>query len=291
MSRALALAAAVIVAASALAPAGANASVEASGIPAFSHVYVIVMENKEYPSIVGDPDAPYINSLIARYGLATRYHAVTHPSEPNYLALFSGSTQGVTDDHIHRISALNVVDQLEAKGHSWAVFAENVPLDCYRLNSASGGPDGPGTYSRRHEPAIIFTDIARNPTRCAKITNFSHFDPMAAEFELIIPNICHDMHDCPVATGDNFLRHFVPKILHAPDFATSVLFLTWDEGTTGHGGGGHIATLVIAPVVTPGTASAQWHTHYSLLHTIQKAWGLGCLERTCSANDMREFFN
>ena len=291
MSRALALLAAAIVAGNAIAASGAFASTRATSLPAFSHIYVLVMENREYPSIVGNPHAPYINRLIAHYGLATRYHAVTHPSEPNYLALFSGSTQGVTDDAVHHISALNLVDQLEAKGHTWAVFAENVPLECYRSGYASGGPDGPGTYARKHEPAIIFTDIARNATRCARITDFSHFDPSAADFELIVPNLCHDMHDCSVATGDAFLRHFVPRILNSPDFGTSALFLTWDEGSTSHGGGGHVATVVIAPQVQAGFTSAQWHTHYSLLHTIENAWGLGCLAGTCAANDMSEFFN
>ncbi len=289
MRRAPALLAAAIVAGSVVAPAGASAAT--ASLPAFSHIYVIVMENKEYPSIVGNRHAPYVNELIGQYGLATRYHATTHPSEPNYLALFSGSTQGVTDDRIHHISARNLVDQLEAHGHSWAVFAENVPQDCYRLNSASGGPDGPGTYARRHEPAIIFRDIERNPTRCAMITNFSHFDPSAADFELIVPNICHDMHDCSVATGDTFLRHFTRRILNSPDFATSVVFLTWDEGLTSHGGGGHVATLVIAPQVKPGFKSAEKHTHYSLLRTIERAWKLGCMAHTCTANDLGEFFN
>lgn len=286
MNRLVPLLAASMVAATVSAPGTAVVT----AMPAFSHIYVLVMENKEYPSIVGSSSAPYINKLIAQYGLATRYHATTHLSEPNYPALFSGSTQGVTDDRIHHIAATNLVDQLEEHGHSWAVFAENVPLDCYRLNSASGGPDGPGTYARRHEPAIIFNDIARNPTRCALITNFSHFDPVAADFELIVPNLCHDMHDCSVATGDTFLRHFVPRILKSPDFGTSVLFLTWDEGATSRGGGGHIATLVISPQVQAGFSSAKWHNHYSLLRTIQKAWSLGCLAHTCTANDLGEFF-
>jgi hypothetical protein len=269
-----------------------SAPSSAAALPAFSHVYLIVMENKEYPAIVGNPDARYINNqLIPQYGLAARYYAVTHPSEPNYLALFSGAVQGVHDDRIHHIDALNLVDLLEPAGHSWAVFAENVPLDCYRLNSASGGPDGPGTYARRHEPAIIFTDIARNPARCAHITNFSHFDASAADFELIIPNLCHDMHDCGVGSGDAFLRRFVPGILDSPDFATSVLFVTFDEGTTASGGGGHVATLVISPLAKAGFRSKVTHSHYSLLRTIEDAWGLECLRRTCNANNLAEFFN
>jgi phosphatidylinositol-3-phosphatase len=308
MRRAIMLLGAVVLAGCAVAPGGALSlgmgragqgppvpvvgdSRVTARLPAFSHVYVIVMENKEYSSIVGDRHAPYINRLIAQNGLATRYFAVTHPSEPNYLALFSGSTQGVRDDRIHRISAPNVADQLEAHGHSWAVFAENVPLGCYGRNSASGGPDGPGTYARRHEPAIMFRNISWNPTRCARISNFSHFSPAAADFELIVPNTCHDMHDCSVATGDAFLRRFVHRIKRGPDYATSVIFLTWDEGLSKRRGGGRVATVVIGPLVKHGFRSARRHTHYSILRTIENAWGLGCLAHTCKANDLREFFN
>lgn len=275
MRRAVTVLAACLLVGSAASPGGASSpGPAATAVPTFSHVYLVVMENHEYGSIVGNSHAPYLNSLIAHYGLATNYHAITHPSEPNYLALFSGSIQGVHDDRIHRISALNVADQLDAHGHTWAVFAENVPLGCYKLNSASGGPDGPGTYARRHEPAIIFNDIAHNPARCAAITNFSHFDPGAADFELIVPNICHDMHDCSVATGDTFLHHFIPGIVNSPAFANSVLFVTWDEGTSSIDGGGHVATIVVGPQVKHGYRSGVAHTHYSLLRTIQSVWGL-----------------
>jgi hypothetical protein len=260
------------------------------GLPDFQHIYLIVMENREYGSIIGDPDAPYLNSLAAQYGLATNYNAITHPSQPNYLALFSGSTQGVTDDAVHTLSATNLADQLDAHGRSWSVFAENVPLGCYTGATASGGPDGSGNYARKHEPAISFEDIYSDPARCGRISDFSHFDPAAADFELIVPNLCHDMHDCSVATGDAFLRGFVPSITNSAEFADSVLFITWDEGITGTGGGGHAATLVISPLVPPGTRSDIPHTHYSLLRTIENAWGLGCLANSCDANDLGEFF-
>ncbi len=249
------------------------------------------MENKEYGSIVGSADAPFINSLVAQYGLATNYDAVAHPSEPNYVALFSGSTQGVTDDGVHALSATNLADQLDANGRSWRVFAENAPLGCFTGATASGGPDGAGWYARKHEPAISFNDIASDPTRCARITDFGHFDPAAADFELIVPNLCHDMHDCSVATGDAFLREFVPTITGTAEFADSVLFITWDEGTTGTGGGGHDATLVVSPLVSAGARSDIAHTHYSLLRTIEDAWGLGCLGESCAANDLGEFFS
>ncbi len=268
----------------------AATSAASSGIPAFSHVYVIVMENHEYGSIIGNAQAPYINSLAARAGLATNYDAVAHPSEPNYIALWSGSTQGVTDDGDHDLSGTNLADQLAAHGRSWRVFAENVPLGCYTGSSSSGGPDGTGTYVRRHEPAISFTDVSRDATRCARITDFSHFDPAAADFELIVPDTCNDMHDCSIATGDAWLSSFVPRITSSAAFANSVLVITWDEGTTSTGGGGHVATLVVSPHTSAGLRSSTYHDHYSLVRTIQDAWSLGCLANTCGANDLREFF-
>ena len=268
----------------------APATPRGAGLPTFRHVYLLVMENAEFGSIVGNASAPYLNSLIARYGLATAYTAVAHPSEPNYLALFSGSTQGVTDDGVYDLGASNLADQLEAHARSWRVFAQNVPGACYTGASASGGADGPGTYARKHEPAISFSDIATNAARCGHITDFSTFDPSVADFELIVPNLCNDMHDCPVSSGDAFLRSFVPQIIENPAFADSVLFITWDEGSTDIGGGGRVATLVVSPLVVAGPTSAIPHTHYSLLRTIEDAWNLGCLGHACTANNLGEFF-
>jgi hypothetical protein len=300
---AVSLAAPIAPAAATLAVSGTVASTEppaAIGLPgtpnlvgtisALSHIYVIVMENHEYGAIIGNPKAPYLNSLAARYGLATNYTAVAHPSEPNYLALFSGSTQGVTDDGVYNFAGKNLADQLQAHGRTWAVFAQNVPLGCYKGGSRYGGPDGAGWYARKHNPAISFTDISTNATRCARISDFTHFDPTAANFELIIPNMCNDMHDCSVSTGDAFLKKLVPRIQAVMAKQPGVLFITWDEGGSSIGGGGRVATLVIGPGVRPGYRSAVRHDHYSLLRTIENAWGLGCLHRSCTANDLREFF-
>ncbi|MHB8458609.1 MAG: alkaline phosphatase family protein [Candidatus Limnocylindrales bacterium] len=261
-----------------------------AGLPAFRHIYEIVLENKSYGDLVGNPAAPYFNSLRTRFASLTNMYAETHPSEPNYIALFSGSTQGVTDDLSHDLPGRNLVDQLEARGKTWRVFAENVPLGCYTGYSANGGPDGLGTYARKHEPAISFTNISGDPTRCANITDFSHFDPAAADFQLIIPNMCHDMHDCSVATGDRFLADFVPRIVASPAFADSVLFITVDEGTSNVHGGGHVATLVISPLVRAGSTDGVFRNHYSLLRTIEEAWGLGCLGGSCGATDLRGLF-
>jgi hypothetical protein len=268
-------------------PSGSGA---ASAIPPFAHVYLLMMENKEYGKVVGNPSAPFLSDLIARSALATNDHAITHPSQPNYVALVAGSTLGVRDDGKHDLDAPNLFDQIEAAGRSWAVFAQNVPLGCFRGSDATDGPDGPGKYVRKHNPAISFQSITGNPARCARITDFSHFDPAAADFEMIIPNMCNDMHDCPVSTGDAFLRSFVPRIMDSPAFADSVLFITWDEGTTNEGGGGQVALVATSPLARPGRTSSRAHDHYSLLHTIEEAWGLPCLSNACQANDLADLF-
>ncbi len=248
------------------------------------------MENKSYGDIAGNSTAPYVNSLIATYGLATNYNGVAHPSEPNYLALFSGSTQGVTDDGNHDLSGQTLADQLEAHDKTWQVYAQNVPPDCFTAATAVDGEDGTGTYARKHEPAISFTAISAAPARCSHITDFTHFDPAAADFEFIVPNMCNDMHDCSTATGDAFLRDFVPTILNSPAWQQGgVLFITWDEGEGLFSN--QVATVVISKAVPKGYQSAVAHDHYSLLRTIEDAWGLGCLNHTCTANSLDEFFH
>jgi len=263
----------------------------ASPIPDFGHIYLLILENKGLDQILTTTKAPYLASLIGRYGLATNYDAVWQKSQPNYLALFSGSTQGVTDDQAHDFAGPNLADQIDASGRSWSVFAENVPLGCFAGLTSSGGPDGQGIYARKHEPAISFTDISRTSGRCARIMDFSHFDPTAADFEMIVPNLCDDMHDCSIADGDAFLARFVPRILASPSWQSGgVLFITFDEGK---GSGTHpdrVATLMISSRVSAGFRSTVYHTHYSLLRTVEAAWGLGCLDRSCGANDLSEFF-
>jgi phosphatidylinositol-3-phosphatase len=258
-------------------------------VPAFDHIYLIVFENKEVGSVLGTSSAPYLNQLAARYAVAANYDAVAHPSEPNYLALWSGSTQGVTTDRSEDFATgMTLADELEAHGRTWRVAAENVPPDCYRGATASGGEDGAGTYARKHEPAISWLSVSLNPGRCSNITDLHHFDPGAADFWLIVPNLCHDMHDCSVQTGDDWLRTFLPRIVDAPSFGKSLVLITFDEGTSADGGGGRVATLAISPLARPGFQSTIAHSHYGLLRTIEDAWDLPCLAKACSADDLAD---
>ncbi len=188
-------------------------------LPNFRHVYVIIFENKEYSSIVGSSSAPYINSLISKYGLSTNFTAETHPSEPNYIALTSGGTHGVTDDGVYNLSVNNLFDQVTASGRTWKSYQQGNPGNCFTGSSSSAVVDGvgkSGAYVRKHNPAISYTSISGNAAKCANITNLASFDPAAANFEFITPNMINDMHDGTVADGDNFLKAFLPKITTQP---------------------------------------------------------------------------
>jgi hypothetical protein len=264
-------------------------------VPAFRHVYLIVLENKEYSSIVGSRAAPYLNSLIARYGLATRFYAESHPSEPNYIAMTSGGLQGTSTDGTYNLRVTSLFDQIEAAGRTWHVYAQGYPGSCYKRSLAAAVKDGPGLpgqYVRKHNPAISYLSISSNPTRCAAITGLAVFDPAAADFEMIIPNQYNDMHTTPpqgsaVAAGDAFLKAFMPSILDSPAFDGSVVFITFDEGSGSDPiAGGHIATIVISPGMTPGFRSSTRYSHYSMLRTIEQAWGLPLLGEASSAATM-----
>ena len=251
-----------------------------------TYVVVIVMENRAYSSIIGSANAPYLNSLARQYGLATNYTGVAHPSEPNYLALFGGSTFGVVDDGVHSISGLNLADQLEAHGLTWWIAAENVPANCYTGATAYGGSDGAGWYARKHEPAISFSNVRTNPDRCQHIGDLASFRPGAANVQFVIPNACHDMHDCSTAAGDAFLRRWLAGLLKSPSFGRTLLVITWDEGFDASGGGGRVATLLVGPSVPAGARLTTPRNHYSTLRTIEDLWSLGCLRKSCQATDL-----
>ena len=275
--------------AAAVAVVPALVATRSSPQPVSGHAWVILMENRADTSIIGSRSAPYLTSLAQQYGLADNYHALVHGSQPNYIALFSGGLQGVKGNEMVSLTARNLADQLEAAGKTWRVYAQNVPSGCFTGADSTGGPDGPGTYARKHEPAISFSDIADSPGRCANIQNFSSFDPIAADFEFIVPNLENDMHNGTTKEGDDFLRGFVPRILASAAWkAGSPLFITWDEGKAQ--GDNKIVTFVIANTVTPGFKSKVPHTHYSLLHTIESLFGLPCLDQACHANTLAEFF-
>jgi phosphatidylinositol-3-phosphatase len=253
------------------------------------HVWWLILENKEYGSIIGNSHAPYLSSLADHYGLATNYFAIGHPSEPNYIALVAGSTLGVTTDGTYNLDAPSLFSQLRAGDVSWRVYAQDVPAGCFRGSQASGGQDGPGapgTYVRKHNPAISFTSISGSTAECGSIQPLGAFSPSAGAFEMIIPNLINDMHDGTIAQGDAFVRAFVPEILSSAAFTSGgVLYITFDEGSSSAGSlgdrGGRIATLIIAADVSAGFRDGTYLDHWSLLRATESLLGLPCLANAC----------
>lgn len=276
-----------------LSPSSSSVAPSASaGIPDFGNVWIIVLENQDYGRVVGADDLPYMKGLIERYGLAEQSFGVARPSQPNYFAMFSGSIHGVTDNRSHDIDAPTIADQIEASGRTWREYAENRPDGCFTGSSSSGGRDGDGVYERKHAPAISFTSIRTDPRRCGYLQDFTAFKPGDADYALIVPNQCHNAHDCPLARADAWLADFVPAILDSDAFRDGgLLIVTFDEDAGDDPSGGHIATIVASPDVPAGFRSTERHDHYSLLRTIQVAWGLDCLADSCAAGTMDEFFD
>ena len=243
------------------------------------HVFVIVMENRDATSVLGKPDAPYINQLAAQYAVADQYYAIRHPSLPNYLALIGGDTFGIDSDCTDCFqSAPNLVDALEAKGKTWKSYQEDMPRPCF-LNESTAN------YALKHDPFLYFTDVRTNPARCNRVVPLTQFDTDLAagqtpDFTWITPNLIHDMHDGSVADGDRWLATFVPKILQSDAWKQQgKLFIVWDEGE-GNAGccglatGGRVPLLVITPNGPKGYHITPSLTHYSLLRTIEDQWGL-----------------
>jgi hypothetical protein len=267
-------------------PCGTATSPPADG---WAHVVWIVFENKSYDDVIGSVNAPTINALASQCGLATSFYAETHPSLPNYIAMTSGSTQGITDDAAplsHPLDVSSIFSQLGAEG--WRSLEESMPSNCDLENS--------GDYAVRHNPAAYYTNIR---TQCAsQDVPLGPTPDLSARFTFVTPNLCHDMHSCPtqsdtvteVTTGDAWLSTFLPQVLGSTEYTAgaTAIFITWDEGA---GTDQHIGTLVISPSTPAGTTSATTFDHYSLLRTTEEMLGLSTyLGDAANAVSMRSDF-
>ena len=234
---------ALVAGAFALAAGGA-----AQDLPSPAHVVLIVLENKD-ASEINARTAPALTALGLRYGRLTNYFAVTHPSLPNYLALVSGSTHGITNDCTAcSVDGQSIGDQLMGGGQSWAAYAEGFP---------SGA-----RFAKQHMPFLYFAVGATH------VLPLSRFDPhRLPDFAFVVPNLCHDMHDCSVGAGDAWLRRFVTPLLAVQD---TVVFVVFDEGFLGN----HVAAYALGTAVRPRSAFTGRVGHYGLLRTIEDMFGL-----------------
>jgi phosphatidylinositol-3-phosphatase len=248
-------------------------------VPPFAHVVVIVLENKAQGEVLGSPDAPAFNAFASRYAVLTRYGGVAHPSLPNYLALVSGSTHGIRSDCTGCVvSARNLADTLARAHRSWKAYAEGLPRPGFTGASS-------GRYVKRHVPFLYFRDILLSPARRRRVVPLRQLSrDLAADrlpsFSLVIPDLCHDMHDCPVAAGDVWLKRFLSPLLKSRRLANSAVFVVFDETSGSLPATDPVPALALGPLVVPGSKYAGRSSHYGLLRTIEDAWGLPRLGRS-----------
>jgi hypothetical protein len=270
-------------------PSSAPCGTASSGPAQWDHVVWIVFENKTYSQIIGSANAPYINSIAKQCGSASSFFAEAHPSLPNYIAMTSGSTQGITDDSAPSAHALNVASIFSQLGTDWKSLQESMPSNCYLSNS--------GQYAVRHNPAAYYTNVR---TQCqSQDVPLGTAPDLSAGFTVIIPNLCHDMHSSScgsdatteVTNGDSWLSGLLPKILGAPQYLAgrTAVFITWDEDD--YSSTQHIATLVLAPTVPAGTTVSTTFNHYSMLRTTEEMMGLPTIASAAGASSMRTGFH
>jgi len=225
---------------------------------------VVVFENQPYNAIIGAPAANYINALARKGALFTASYAVSHPSEPNYLALFSGSAHGITSDQCPTsLHAPNLASDLATAGFSFGGYSEGLPKPGSFACQA-------GEYARKHVPWTDFSNVrsaANQPFTRFAANGYAKLPTVS----FVVPNQCHDMHDCSVATGDSWLRAHLRGYVAWARSHDSLLIVTWDEDDGSHSN--HIATLFVGPKVKPGRYRIPIN-HYNVLRTIEQAYGL-----------------
>jgi phosphatidylinositol-3-phosphatase len=242
-------------------------------VPRFRHVVVVVMENKARADVLGNPDAPNFNTLASRYAVLSRYGGVAHPSLPNYLALVSGSTHGISTDCTSCVvSARNLADTLERAHRTWKAYAEKLPGPGWTGAYA-------GLYAKRHVPFLYFRNVLQSPARRRHVVPMRQLSTDLAagrlpDFSLVVPDLCHDMHDCSVGEGDAWLGRFLPPLLQSPRLAHSVVFVVFDEPRRSEPPNAAVPAIALGPAVRPGSRYSAKTSHYGLLRTIEDAWGL-----------------
>jgi len=270
-------------------------------VPALNNVVVVVLENQDFTSIIGNSNMPFLNGLASTHALATQYFANTHPSIGNYFMLTTGQTVTNDDAFGGPVSADNIARELTNAGKSWRVYAESLPSTGY-----TGGDVYP--YLKHHNPFAYFSDVIGTP-QAQNIVNFSQFNSdlvtgALPNFALVLPNAQNDMHDCPsgfatctladqAANTDRWLQNNIGAMINAASFQNNgLLVITFDEsaGDNTHGGG-RVATVLVGAHVRPQFSSTTMYQHQSVLRLALESLGVATLPgASANAQSMSEFF-
>jgi hypothetical protein len=245
------------------------AAAAATAVPRLDHVVIVMMENKNYSDIIGRPDeAPYINNLSASSATFNNSFAVTHPSQPNYIALFSGSTQGVTSDDCPKTfnDTPNLGTDLINAGDGFAGYAED--LDGQGSTECGDHWYWPFGYARKHVPWVDFTNVPSTSNKTWDQFPSDYSQLPAVSF--VIPNQCNDMHSCSRDTGDSWVQDNLGAYATWAESHNSLLIIQWDEDDSGNN---QIPTIFHGAHVRPGLYG-EWIDHYSILRTIEDMYSL-----------------
>jgi hypothetical protein len=259
---------------------GAQQAHAAPAIPKYDHVVVAVFENENYGSIIGRRSAPTFNQLAAQGALLTRSYGVTHPSQPNYLALFSGSQQGVTSDDcpIKLTGKANLASELLAHGRTFKGYAESLPSTGYTGCSS-------GKYARKHAPWADFNNVPKSLQ--VPFSKFPKDFTKLPTVSFVIPNMCNDMHNCSVATGDRWVRNNLMAYAQWAKSHNSLLVLTFDEDN--FTSVNKIPTVLVGQHVKVGRFTERTN-QYNLLSTLTDMYALTPLNKAAATPPLTAVF-
>jgi phospholipase C len=230
------------------------------------HIVIVVEENHSYREIYNNPKAPYMNQLMNSGANLTNHYATRHPSQPNYLDLFSGSNQGVTSDKQPKtmFKTDNLAAELIKHGYTFGGYSESQPKTGF-----NGPYDHTFKYARKHNPWTNFTNIPASANM--PFTSFPKDYSKLPTVSFVVPNMDHDIHDGTVKQADDWLKNNLSGYVKWAQLHNSLLILTWDEDDMS--AKNKIPTAFVGPMVKKGTYT-QKSDHFSVLRTIEDLYGL-----------------
>jgi acid phosphatase len=255
---------------------------QAGHFPRFGRVAVLMLENREYRDVIGSPQAPYLTRFAHSHALATGYYALGHPSLPNYLALTSGSTFGLSHDCNHcRFGTMTLFNQLDGAGISWKAYFESLPRTGFAGRKS-------GQYSKHLNPFVYYDGLSNDRSKVVPLGQLGGdlASGQLPRFLWISPDLLHDGHNGSVRASDRYVANLIPRVLGALG-PRGVLFVAYDEGTTdagAHGtrGGGHIPLIAAGPLARRGAVVRTTATQFSLLRTLEAGFNLPALGKAGS---------
>jgi acid phosphatase len=267
------------------------------------HVYLVVLENHSYSSIIGNKSMPWLNALVSRYAYATAYYANTHPSIGNYFELTTGEIITNNDGYSKPVTADNIVRHLLSAGKTWKEYSEGLPRIGY-----TGGDTG--EYIEHHNPLSYFSDVRNSSNEILNLVPFSQFpadlrNGTLPNYSFIVPDNDDNGHDCPdtiptcadtqrLAHIDAWLKTNIGPLVVSSGFNAThggLLVIVFDEsaGDSTHGGG-RVAWVVAGPDVKKAYVSTKLYQHQSTLRFLSEAMGLTSFPgAAATAPDMEEF--